>query len=242
MFSITAQSQLNGELSENIIINSKVLGYSLQFRVYTPKGMKDSDQLSTMYIVDGQWYLEQGQMAKIIDKEITDKKISPIIAIFIDNRDPYDLEVNRRNYEFFCNEKYISFFKDELIPEIDNNYPTNPNRLNRVIQGVSFGGYNAACFGILANDKFAGISMHSPANAQMVSEVSQIYKKLDKLPLKIFLSVGNQNDNQMQNRTFRSILKDKGYDLQFKQSRRGHGWDNWKPLIDDTLRWFYSTE
>ena len=81
--------------------------------------------------------------------------------------------------------------------------------------------------------------MHSPANAKMISEISQVYEKLDKLPIKIFLSVGNLNDNQMQNRVFRSVLKEKGYELKFKQSRHGHGWKNWKPLIDDALQWFF---
>ena len=108
------------QLSDNIRIESKTLGYSLQYRVYTPTGMKKTDKLPTIYLADGQWYLSSGDMAKVLDDEISSGRIKPVIAIFVDNRNPDNLEENRRNKQFFCNEKYVSFYKDELLPNIKN--------------------------------------------------------------------------------------------------------------------------
>ena len=55
----------------------------------------------------------------------------------------------------------------------------------------------------------------------------------------MFLSTGKPNDNTTANRRFRNILQDKGYDLKYMEVRKGHNWDNWRPLIDDVLLYFY---
>jgi enterochelin esterase-like enzyme len=50
----TVTGQAKGTLSDNIRIQSKVLDYALQYRVYTPQGMKKTDKLPTIYLTDGQ--------------------------------------------------------------------------------------------------------------------------------------------------------------------------------------------
>ncbi len=230
------------QLSENIRITSKVLDYSLQYRVYTPAGMKNSDKIPTIYLVDGQWYLDAGEMTQVLDKEIAAGNIKPVIAVFIDNRNPDNLDENRRNSQFFCNEDYVSFFTQELLPAIDNNYPTSSHRNDRVIQGLSFGGYNAACFGLMAHQEFGGVSMQSPANSRMLDSISARYKQSETLPVKMFLSFGSIGDNHVAGRRFRDVLVKKGYDLVYKEVKFGHEWKNWKPLLDDSLRRFFSTE
>ena len=60
------------------------------------------------------------------------------------------------------------------------------------------------------------------------------------MPLRIFLSTGQPNDNTQANRRFKSILQDKGYAMKYVEVREGHNWDNWKPLLDDALLYFYS--
>jgi len=236
----TFNVQAKSHLSDNIRIHSNELNYALQYRVYTPDGVKNTGKLPTLYVADGQWYLSAGNMAEVLDAEISSGRIEPIIVIFIDNRNPDDLSENRRNRQFFCNEKYVSFYQKELLPTITTNYPASNNRSDRVIQGLSFGGYNAACFGLLAFEEFAGISMHSPANSEMLKELQKVYGKTEKLPLKMFLSFGNKSDNQYEGRNFRNVLKKKGYELEYKEVRFGHNWRNWAPLLDDSLQWFFA--
>jgi len=49
-----------GKLSENWLINSKKLGYPIQYRVYIPKNINKSIRLPVIYLTDGQWYLKEG--------------------------------------------------------------------------------------------------------------------------------------------------------------------------------------
>ncbi|GJM12806.1 MAG: hypothetical protein DHS20C12_12090 [Pseudohongiella sp.] len=231
-----------GKLSEDIRISSDVLGYDLQYRVYEPEGMRRNSELPTLYITDGQWYISRGQLPELLDSEIAAGNIEPVLVVFVDSRNPDNLQQNRRNQQFFCNPRYVDFFTDELLPTIDDRYPTSAVRDERVILGLSFGGRNSACFGLMAFDAFAGIAMQSPANSEMVDELRFQYMAQDKLPLKIFMSVGTVNDNTQAGRQFMETLKFQEYDLTYREVDEGHDWDNWGPLLDDVLLTFFSED
>jgi len=104
---MTPFAYANGTLSENIRIKSDVLGYDLQYRVYVPDDINTNDKLPTLYITDGQSYAKEGRMIKALNKSIAAGKIKPVIAIFVDARDPDNLKINRRNEQFFCKKDYV---------------------------------------------------------------------------------------------------------------------------------------
>jgi enterochelin esterase-like enzyme len=232
----------NGELSDDIRISSDVLDYDLQYRVYVPEGMRRNSQLPTLYITDGQWYISRGELSALLDREIAAGNIEPVLVVFVDSRNPDNLQQNRRNQQFFCNPRYVDFFTEELLPTIDKEYATSAVRDDRVILGLSFGGRNSACFGLMAHDSFAGIAMQSPANSEMVDELRFQYMAQDKHPLKFFMSVGTVNDNTQAGRQLMETLKFQEYDLTYREVNEGHDWDNWGPLLDDVLHTFFSTE
>ena len=232
----------DGKLSDNIRIFSDSLGYDLQYRVYEPEGMRRNSELPALYITDGQWYISRGELPALLDGEIAAGNIEPVLVVFVDSRNPDNLQQNRRNQQFFCNPRYVDFFTDELLPTIDKEFPSSAVRDDRVVLGLSFGGRNSACFGLMAYDSFAGIAMQSPANSEMMEEMRFQYMAQEKLPLKFFMSVGTVNDNTQAGRQFMETLKFQGYDLTYCEVNEGHDWDNWEPLLDDVLYTFFPTE
>ena len=68
------------------------------------------------------------------------------------------------------------------------------------------------------------------------------YKNEPTRPINIFLSTGASRVNSAENRRFRKTLKDKGYEMKYKQTNEGHNWDNWRPLIDDVFFYFFGKE
>ena len=227
-------------LTDNIRITSDALGYDLQYRVYLPEGYDSLEDLPVLYVTDGQSYIRQGRMPQMLSRLIKSKAIEPVISVFVDPRDPDNNSTNRRNQQFLCNPDYFRFFAEELIPNIEQTYPAASDREKRTILGLSFGGLNSACFGLMGHEIFSGIGMHSPA-VHPVANLMPGYEEAPTLPLKIFLSTGYPNDNSRSNRKFRTVLKDKGYTLKYIEVSEGHNWDNWKPLIDDVLLYFYET-
>ena len=229
-----------GELTDNIKIDSKVLNYKLQYRVYVPDNVDTSTPLPTIFITDGQWYIQKSGIIDTLNALIKNKKIRPVIAVFIDSRNPEQLSINRRNDEFQCNKDYVLFYLKELIPEIERNYAVSKQPKDRVIAGLSFGGLNAACFGLMASDHFSGIAMQSPANSEHLKLLNSLYGKTEKLALNIFFSIGTKNDNTKAARKFHRTLLKKKYKINYIEVPFGHNWKNWRPLVDNLLLTFFA--
>lgn len=240
LLAISTNVLAKGTLSPNWRLDSKILGYALQYRVYLPETANEEAEWPTIYITDGQWYLDQGRMIEILDRQIADGNIKPVVAVFVDSRNPDDLSENRRNEQFICNPEYARFYIKELIPTISANFTVSNDRKDRVIAGVSFGGLNAACFGLLASNMFAGIGMQSPANADHLKVLNRHYKDNQLESLKFFFSVGTKNDNEAAARRFHRTLEKKDYDVNYIEVPFGHEWSNWQPLIDDMLLTFFA--
>ncbi len=191
-------------------------------------------------MTDGQGYLDEGNFKAILDDAIHGGMIEPVLVVFIDSRNPHKPEENRRNSEFMCNTKYAGFFASELIPTISRDLPVSLSRDDRVILGVSFGGLNAACFGLALPELFSGIAMQSPASGDHLEVVRKLYEEREPLPLKMFISVGSRNDNTGAVKRFNKTLQDKGYDVTFIKVVGQHDWNNWTPLLDDVLLTFFA--
>ena len=228
----------DGKLTPDIRISSQVLGYDLQYRVYEPES--SAPGLPVLFVVDGPWYIRNGEMPRVLDRLIGEGSIDPVVVVFVDARDPNRLGRNRRNSQFLCNRDYLAFYETELIPAVEAAWPVSSNRDDRGILGLSFGATNAACFGILGVQTFSLIGMHSPAN-HPVMELLQAYEEAPLLPLRIFFSTGTLNDNTQDNRRFRDILRRKGYEMRYMEVREGHNWDNWRPLVDDALLYLFGS-
>lgn len=231
----------DGNLTSEQRISSTVLGYDLQYRVYEPEGMHNAQDLPVLFIADGPGYIRQGRMPRVLDRLIESGTIEPVVAVFVDPSDPDNSRNNRRNQQFLCNRDYLKFYVEELIPDVEKSWPVGEDREYRGIMGLSFGATNAACFGLLGPDTFSLIGMHSPAN-HPVEGLLPAYEEMPLLPLRIFLSTGAPNDNTKANRRFHSILEEKGYPMEYVEVRQGHDWNNWRPLIDDLLVYFYGKD
>lgn len=234
----SSESEPASGLSDNQIISSDVLGYDLQYRVYIPDGIESMENVPVTFVTDGQWYIESGDLPGLMNGMIQKGEIEPAIAVFVDNRDPYDLSINRRNAQFFCNDRYVSFFKDELIPAIELDYPVGSSRDSRTILGLSFGGLNSACFGLMASDVFKGIAMQSPA-MHPVRTIHDQYKNAQNLDIKVFLTSGTESDNEVATRRLRDVLEAKEFEMQYHEVPFGHNWKNWRPLLDEFLLFYY---
>lgn len=225
-----------GELSDNMRISSKYMGYDLQYRVYTPDGVQDGKKYPVLLVVDGQWYIQGMGMVPVIDDLIDADQIRTAFVVFVDSRNPDDLAENRRHHEFMCNVDYVNFYIAELLPTLYVTHPISQRRDDTNILGLSFGAINSACFGVLASKVFSGIGMHSPGNHNHVREVSRLYEKRDTEPLRIFLSTGTVNDNLRSSRRLRKFLESQGYEVTYVENKYAtHDFDNWRELLDDAL-------
>ena len=228
-----------GSLSPPLAIDSTHLGYTINYRVYTPVRYEELAALPVIYVTDGHEYTDprMGSMPTILDNLIADGTIEPILAVFIDPRDP-ETGRNRREGEFLGNPAYAAFLAEELVPTIDSSYTTDPTPDRRAILGVSYGGVNAAYCGLTYAEVFHLVAMQSPAFVN--HEIYESYQSVDRLPLKIFLSTGYPWDFDA--RTMKGILEDKNYPLMYVEVPEGHSWGQWRSQLDDLLVYFLNPD
>ena len=234
------QGATKGNLGPNISILSSTdnLGYLVNYKVYTPYNYTNLNSLPVIYVTDGHEYTDEklGTMITVLDNLIYLNKIEPIIAVFIDPRQPGTPSNNRRMSEYRSNIRFANFVADELVPQVDGNFKTNRSPEKRAILGTSLGGWNSAFFGIRRSDVFRLIGIHSPAFDQ---NIIWEYDNAQKLPLKIFMSTGVINDTESQARQMKVILDEKEYPLHYVEVNQGHSWGNWRSLIDEPLMYFF---
>ena len=238
---LLGENVVRGQLSENFTIQSNVanLNYTIQYKVCTPAGYDALSNLPVIYVTDGHEYSDEqmGSMLTVMDNLIFNQTIQPVIAVFIDPRNPSNLSENRRGSEYRSNIKYADFVADELVPVIDAQHRTNASPSARAILGTSLGGWNAAFFGLERSDVFKLIAIHSPA---FNSAIIQSYESSPLLPLKIFMSTGVIYDTEDQARSMKSVFDQKGYPLLYREVNEGHSWGNWRALIEEPLVYFFA--
>jgi enterochelin esterase-like enzyme len=226
---------LQGNLTGDITTSSTNLGYDVNYRVYSPAGY-DEQSLSNLpvaYVTDGHEYSADhlGSMVVVLDNLIDEGLIQPMMAVFIDPRDPVS-EFNRRADQYTGNPAFASFVADELVAEVDTSFRSLASPSGRTILGTSFGGVNAAYFGGTRTDVFENIAVQSPSNFTNIFNLYATQSLQDEVD--IFITAGTIGDGSG-GPNFATMLVDGGYDFSFVQTNEGHSWGNWRALLDDIL-------
>lgn len=232
----------HGQLSEPFTLQSQALGYPLRYQIYIPAGYETMEDLPVIYATDGQEYAhpEMGALPIVLDNLIADGDIRPVMAVFVDMRDPATGS-NRRNSLLVANDRFQQFLVNELIPAIDQTYPTRAAADGRVILGTSLGGLHAAYTGLHHPDVFGMAAIYSPyflAHPQVLTD----FAASARLPLKVFMMQGIYDFDVANTRRLQNVLQEKGYAIEYIETSDGHSWGNWRGMMDDMLLFFFSPE
>ena len=232
---------IRGRLSENNLIDSEKLGYSVNYQVYIPYNYASCENLPVIYVTDGHEYAddEKGAMIIVLDNLIFSEEIKPLIAVFIDPREPGKPENNRRMQEYVCNNKFADFVGDELVPLIDKNFRTHACPDDRAILGTSLGGMNSAWFGAARINDFHLLGIQSPA---FFPQVLEAFGKLDWFPFRIFMTTGLFHDTQQQALAMKEILDRNKVPYVYKEVNEGHSWGAWRAQLAEMMRYFFGLE
>jgi enterochelin esterase-like enzyme len=264
-FTVTDESAVRsgtpaGRLDAGLSITSRELGYEVAYWVYTPAGSGTASPLPVLYVLDGNDFVDErmGALPAVLDNLISAGRIAPVMAVFIDAREPGNPDRNRRADEFLARPvEHAGFIVDELVPAIDRAYATRHDPAGRVIAGVSYGGVSATDIAFAHPDVFGNLAAFSPslwaidspeylADAAQAAGARLIGERLAKVttcgsdgpvcpPMRIFLSAGIPDWDVGDLSSLARILDRQGYDIDYEATREGHTWDQWRGLSDEML-------
>ena len=139
---------------------SPTLGRDWNYEVYLPTGYGEtSRRYPVVYLLHGMSedetsWVDFGHLDQTADRLITKGAIQPCIIV---------MPSAGRSWYVDGPEKIETAFIDDLLPEVDHHFHTQPDRMARVIGGLSMGGYGALHLALRHPDLFSAAALLSPA-------------------------------------------------------------------------------
>ncbi|KHT59388.1 hypothetical protein RJ44_08830 [Alteromonas macleodii] len=241
---------------EQISIESKYMNSARDVFVYLPKTYEPDNSYNILIQLDGEnfavnaSYDEQWKgwtpLPTILDNLHSQQKITPVIAIFVLNKD---------RSKDLLNGAFPSFVVKEVLSTVTRKYQVEPKKV--VISGPSRAAYAAASTAFLHSEKVNGVLSQSgsfyytlqkkenwPIYPKFEGKILKEYMDAETLPIDFYIDVGLYDLGLARvgtNRQFRDILKLKGYEVEYREYNGGHAHLNWRHSISDGLLYFFQS-
>jgi enterochelin esterase-like enzyme len=140
--------------------HSAALKRDWSYVVYLPDGYRAAGpRYPVVYLLHGNGgdandWVTQGLLQRTVDTLIGRREIPPVVIVmpqggtdwYVDRKEPME----------------TAFFHD-LLPEVESRYAVSTRREQRVIGGVSMGGFGALRYALIAPERFCSALLISPA-------------------------------------------------------------------------------
>ena len=243
-----------------IELYSKVLRMNRKMWVYTPPNFTKMEEKYHFFVIfDGKAFLEFTQPPIIFDNLIANKKIPPLVAVFIHNYSGF-----QRGKDLDCYPPFAEFIAKELVTWARENFHISSDPNKAVLMGSSSGALGATFIAYMYPDTFRRILSQSgfygwfPGNLffqrlryyygndfvrwwdkedeqEPYWLIRQFYKS-KKLPLKFYVNVGNLETRTMPSvLKFHKMLEEKGYEHYYEIYPGGHEYIAWREHLPEGL-------
>jgi len=212
-------------------------------KIYLPSDYDASDDLPLLFVNDGFEALENSHYKNVLDNLIAERKIVPIVAVFIP---PVDRD---EEYVWTKNDMFFSALTQEILPLISKRYKVTSQARNRAIMGVSNGGHLALAIGFVHPELFCKVAgQSSTLDPSLYEKLAEFKKKRAACPeFKLYLDVGRYDLNTRwsyleTHREFHQKLLEYQIPHIYQEFYDGHEWAGWRERTEQILLFFYGIE
>jgi enterochelin esterase-like enzyme len=232
---------------EEFTIQSKALGEEMQVLVHLPHNYTPLYKYAVLIASDGKDYIQYGRVGRVIDEFIESGEIEDVIFFGV----PYkSVSERRRMYhpDGDKHEAYIRFLAHELVPYIDDNYPTYQVGAGRGLIGDSL----AATISLLTASKypntFGKVILHSPyvddyvlekVNAVENTAAFSIYHVIGEEETEVNTQQDGVQDFLQPNRKLKKLVESKGFSYFYEEFKGDHTWKYWQPDVRRAISMVY---
>ncbi|MEV4263119.1 enterochelin esterase [Kribbella sp. NPDC049584] len=225
---------------------SEILGNERRIWVYTPPGYRPDDEPYPLCVFfDGDTVRGTMPMDTILDNLILDARIPPMVGVLVDS-----LTQEIRDRELPCGAAFLEYLTDELLPWARERYRITTDPALTIVAGQSHGGQAAAFAGLRRPDVFGNVISQSgsfwwsPEDDPEHEWLTRQYAEAELQPVRLYLEAGLMERGLtpdhgpsilVANRHLRTILRIKGYDLEYAEYNGGHDYACWRGSLADAL-------
>lgn len=207
---------------------SRSLGASRRVWFYTPPGYDASqDWYPVVYVLDGGAYVERMEAPLVLDRLIAQKKIPPVIAVFV--------EPAERQEEYSRNPRWRAFMANELVALTDKRFRTFPAPEQRVVLGSSLSAYGAVDLAVEYPNVFGLCAALAPP-AQTPTVITNQTKGREAIrAVKFFVLAGTYDSMANGGRRLRTALDVGTGAVTYVEVPEGHSIETFRGHLDDAL-------
>ena len=218
--------------------------------IYRPHGYADDKSYPVLYVLDGTSSLYSRPYLNVINNLIFDKKIEPIVVVFVGFNDRWNDYVEKSS-------EFGQWVVDEMVPFIEKNFKVLSSADRRGIIGASASGHAAIVTALRHPDVFGNVASQGGGaggypglNPHANAALDDYLTKKDKFPLRsLYTEVGTFDLEFPQQKIifsdgvkqFNERLDKAGIRYVFNQVNGGHSSKLWDESLDDILILFFGT-
>ncbi|MCM3636969.1 esterase family protein [Sporosarcina luteola] len=229
---------------EEITFYSKALDEDMQLLIHLPHQYSPLYKYSVLIASDGKDYFQYGRIGRVVDELVYEGDINNMIVVGI----PYkSVEERRRMYhpEGDRHEDYIRFLAHELVPYIDENYPTYQVGAGRGLIGDSLAATISLLTALKYPNCFGKVILHSPYVDEYVMEKVEALK--DPSSFSIYHVIGEEEtevkttqdgtqDFLTPNRELNKLIKRRGFSYFYEEFDGNHTWKYWQQDVRRAIK------
>jgi enterochelin esterase-like enzyme len=245
---------------ERHMLTSALMKNEREIGIYLPAGYaKPTPPYGLLILFDENAYLKNDKQSArvpteaILDNLIAEKRIPPMVAVFVDNGPG-----NARSRELPCNPTFADFLNFELVPWVRRLYNVTTDPQQIVVGGSSYGGLAATYAALRHPETFGNVLSQSgsywwtPPKTPGGSDfdagaepnwVAKQFISSPKLPVRFYMDAGSDEIDLsgkgasilVPNRHLRDVLLAKGYEVHYQEFNGGHDYLSWRGTLADGL-------
>ncbi|MFC7220910.1 enterochelin esterase [Streptomyces polyrhachis] len=231
-------------------MESSILRTQHHVSVYTPPGYRtDGEPYNVFLLFDGWAYYNFAAVTTLLDNLLHVGRIPPYVLVMHSNADQ-----ETRARELTCHQPFVDFLNHELMPWVDENYHIASDPARTVVGGSCFGGLAAVYAAFTTPERFGNVISQSgsfwwPEKGTPDIEdewLTRQFERNPRLPIRFSLEIGSLEraivdyDPMTAHQTFRDVLRDKGYEVDYSEYMGGHDLICWRGSMVDRLLAFHS--
>jgi enterochelin esterase-like enzyme len=222
---------------------SKELNEEIKMLVYLPATFSPLYKYSLLIAQDGKDYFQLGRIPRLADELLSNKEIENMIIVGV----PYkNVEDRRRKYHPHGeeNDAYIRFLAHELVPYLDEHYPTYHMGMGRALIGDSLGATVSLMTALKYPNTFGKVILQSPlVNDKVLNEAKNfpqpqllnIYHIIGKKETEVKTTDGTVKDFLTPNRQLHELFTEKKFSAFYDEFDGDHTWKHWQPDLKRAL-------
>ena len=255
-----------GRLIQMPALQSKIFPNTTRdWWIYVPAGYKPDGSAALMVFQDGRNYQNPTgnfRVPIVFENLIARGEMPVTVAVMIDpGNDPTEpanpakdagTTAGNRSLEYdSLGDRYVRMLLEEILPEVEKQFPVSKDPAMRAISGSSSGGIAAFTAAWERPDQFGKVhtTVGSFTNISGGNAYPALIRKTERKPLRVYLEdVSGDEDSVfgswfIANQQMHAALRYMGYDVHFEFAEGyKHGSEHGGSVFPDALRWLWRKE